>query len=83
MAAAAEGRSCGGEEGVVPQNVTRDEVGRLIENGAQLVDVLARSEYDDLHLAGAISMPLQELGARASAEVDPRRPVITYCHDYL
>jgi rhodanese-related sulfurtransferase len=71
------------KEGSVPRNVTRDEVRRLIENGAQLVDVLAPSEYDDLHLAGAISMPLQELGTRASAELDPQRPVITYCHDYL
>jgi rhodanese-related sulfurtransferase len=71
------------KEGSVPQNATRDEVRRLIESGAQLVDVLARSEYDDLHLAGAISMPLQELGARATAELDPQRPVVTYCHDYL
>lgn len=66
----------------MPQSVTRAEVQRLLADGGQLVDVLPREEYDDLHIAGAISIPLKELGARA-AELDRARPVITYCNDFL
>ena len=67
----------------MPQNVTRDEVLRLAAEGGQIIEVLPRSEYDERHIAGAISIPLTELGARATVELDPSRPVITYCHDYL
>jgi rhodanese-related sulfurtransferase len=67
----------------MPENATREDVRRLVAEGAQLVDVLPRAEYDELHLAGAVSIPLAELGERAAAELDPARPVITYCHDFL
>jgi hypothetical protein len=33
-----------------PGSVTRDEVRRLVEAGAQLVEVLPRDEFDDEHL---------------------------------
>jgi hypothetical protein len=66
----------------VPENVTREDVQRLLAEGAQLVEVLPRGEYEELHLAGAVNIPLKELGERA-AELDAARPVITYCHDFL
>jgi len=47
----------------------------------QLVEVLPEKEYGWAHLPGALSIPLTELHARASKELDPARPVITYCHD--
>jgi rhodanese-related sulfurtransferase len=68
----------------VPTVVSRDDVERLVRaRGAQLVEVLPRSSYDAEHIAGARSLPLAELGGRAPAELDARRPVITYCHDSL
>jgi rhodanese-related sulfurtransferase len=67
----------------LPENVTRDEVQQLVTAGAQLVEVLPREAYEDLHIAGALSIPLRELGERAPAELDPGRPVIAYCHDFL
>ncbi len=54
------------------------------EEDAQLVDVLPAAEYDEEHIAGAISLPLKELSpATAQATLEGSRPVITYCHDYL
>ncbi|MEX2644976.1 MAG: rhodanese-like domain-containing protein [Gaiellaceae bacterium] len=67
----------------MPQNVTRDDVQRLIEEGAQVVDVLPAKEYEERHIAGAVSIPLRELGERAPRELDPSRPVVTYCNDFL
>jgi len=45
--------------------------------------VLPREEYDELHIAGAISIPLKELGGRAGRELDRSASFITYWHDFL
>jgi len=63
--------------------ITRDEVRRLVEAGAQLVEVLPRDEFDEEHLPGAISLPLKSLTAGTSAVLDRSRPVIVYCWDGL
>lgn len=45
-----------------------------------LVDVLPRASYANRHLPGAISLPLEELAARARDVLpDPASEVITYC----
>lgn len=63
--------------------IGRDDVQRLlVEENAQLVEVLPAEEYQDEHLPGAINIPLKELGERALHELDATRPVIVYCHDY-
>ena len=67
----------------MPENVTRADVQRLVAEGAQLVEVLPRDEYDELHLAGAVSIPLKELGERAPRELDAARAVVPYCNDFL
>ena len=61
--------------------VDRDEVRRLLADGAQLVEVLPEEEFQEEHLPGAINIPLKELGDRAF-ELDRSQPVIVYCHDY-
>jgi rhodanese-related sulfurtransferase len=58
--------------------VSREEARRLIEAGAQVVDVRAEHEWDAGRIAGAAHVPLAELGERA-AEIDRERPVILYC----
>ena len=64
--------------------ISRDEVRRLVdEEDAQLVDVLARVEYDEEHLPGAVNLPLKELNATTAQRLDRKRPVSTYCHDSL
>lgn len=63
-------------------NIDRDEVQRLISDGAQPVEVLPSEEYNEAHLPGAINLPLKKLDVESMKILDPIRPVITYCHDF-
>lgn len=66
----------------MPVSILREEVQRLlIEEDAQLVEVLPRREYEEEHLAGAVHIPLKQLDASTAAQLDKARPVIVYCHD--
>jgi rhodanese-related sulfurtransferase len=67
----------------MPTSILKDEMRELLEEGAQLVEVLPREEYEEEHLAVAISIPLKELDREATAGLDRDAPVIVYCHDYL
>jgi rhodanese-related sulfurtransferase len=68
----------------VIQQVDRAEVQRLVTtHHATLVEVLPRRAYEQEHLAGAISIPLAELGREASARLRPDRAIVVYCHDGL
>jgi rhodanese-related sulfurtransferase len=58
-------------------------VRELLERGAQLVEVLPAQEYEELHLPGAISVPLKELDRQAAERMDRGRPVVVYCWDAL
>jgi rhodanese-related sulfurtransferase len=54
----------------------------LAGDGAQLADVLPRSIFDQEHLPGAISLPLESLDRRgAHRALDPARRVVVYCFD--
>ena len=66
----------------MPREIDRDEVRRLLDDeGAQLGEVLPKSEYEDFHLPGAIHLPLRRLEAESRSILDPSRPVIVYCWD--
>jgi rhodanese-related sulfurtransferase len=65
----------------VPREIDREEVQRLIEAGAQLVEVLPSSEYEEDHLPGAINVPLSKVDAGVDQVIDRTRPVIVYCWD--
>ncbi len=66
------------------QSVDRDEVRRLVDEGAQLVEVLEPKQYRVAHVAGAVNIPAWELTrARADEELDRGRPVVVYCFDTL
>jgi rhodanese-related sulfurtransferase len=57
---------------------------QLVERGAQLVEVLPREEYEELHLPGTLHLPLKELDAeRASGLLDRAQAVVVYCWDGL
>ena len=55
----------------------------LLDQGAQLVEVLPEEEYADEHLPGAINLPLKHLTAESTAQLDRRRAVVVYCWDAL
>ncbi len=67
----------------MPKTILRNGVCELLEEGAQLVDVLPREEYEESHLPGAISIPLKELDRETTLGLRRDGPVIVYCHDYL
>jgi rhodanese-related sulfurtransferase len=56
---------------------------RLLDRGAQLVEVLPAEEYAEEHLPGAINIPLKQLDADSTEQLNKSRPVIVYCWDYL
>jgi rhodanese-related sulfurtransferase len=60
------------------REVSRDEAQRLIEDGAQLVDVRAEHEWNAGRIGGAKHLPLAELAER-TGEIDKDRPVVLYC----
>jgi rhodanese-related sulfurtransferase len=68
----------------MPQDIQRAGVQRLQAEGAAIVEVLPRAEYERERIAGALSLPLGEL-TRTSAERvlggDKTRPVVVYCQD--
>ncbi len=68
----------------MPTPIGRDDVRRLIdEEHAQVVEVLARPEYEWAHLADAIHVPLKShFRDIVRDRLDPNRPVIVYCNDY-
>jgi rhodanese-related sulfurtransferase len=62
--------------------IERHGVQQLVQQGAELVEVLGLKEYEAEHLPGAINIPLKMLSRETAKRLDPRRPVIVYCHDY-
>ena len=60
------------------REVSSTEARKLIDEGAQLVDVRADHEWDAGRIAGAAHVPLPELPQRLG-EIDKDRPVVVYC----
>jgi rhodanese-related sulfurtransferase len=60
------------------REVSREEAKKLVEDGAQLVDVRAEHEWDAGRIEGASHLPLAELSERVG-ELDRERPVVLYC----
>ncbi len=59
--------------------LSRDELRRRLADGnAILLDVRPAVEYRQGHIAGARSIPIEELAARLDV-LDPRRPIVAYC----
>ncbi len=58
------------------------EVKQLLDDGAQLLDVLGEDEFEHDHLPGAINIPLKRLDEKTVAGLDRQRPVLVYCNDF-
>ncbi|HEV2761073.1 MAG TPA: rhodanese-like domain-containing protein [Acidimicrobiales bacterium] len=65
------------------KNASREQVRQLADEGAQLVEVLERRQYQQVHLPGAVHIPAWELTPARAAELDRTRPVVVYCFDTL
>ena len=66
----------------MPTPIDRNEVQRLLAEGAQLVEMLPEAEYEDEHLPGALNISLKTLDAESVRRLERERPVTVYCHDY-
>ena len=66
----------------MPRVIDRDEVQRLMDEGAQLIDVLPKKEYTESHLPSAINIPLQSLNEKTVGQLMRHKPVTVYCYDY-
>jgi len=66
------------EQGKEVREVSREEARKLIDEGAQLVDVRADHEWEAGRIAGAKHVPLPELPQR-TGELDRDQPVVVYC----
>jgi phage shock protein E len=66
----------------MPTVTDRHDVQQLVQHGAQLVDVLGSRDYETEHIPGAVNIPLKNLTRDTAKQLDSRRAVITYCHDY-
>lgn len=67
----------------MPREIDRHEVQRLLGQGAQLVDVMGRKEFEGSHIVGAVHIPLRKLAVEAQSRLDTSRAVIVYCYDSL
>ena len=66
----------------MPTSIARDDVRRLMAEGAQLIDVLPSGEYVDQHLPGAINIPLKTLNSETAGRLQKDNAIIVYCYDY-
>jgi rhodanese-related sulfurtransferase len=63
------------------KRIDTDDVRRLVDADAQLLEVLPASEYDPEHLPGAHNVPFTSLSPGAVADLDPTRATVVYCYD--
>ncbi|MCA1703339.1 MAG: rhodanese-like domain-containing protein [Actinobacteria bacterium] len=67
----------------MPTSIDLRQLKRLLDEGAQLVEVLPPAEYAQEHLPGAANLPLKDLDATTAEQLDRSRPVVVYCYDGL
>jgi rhodanese-related sulfurtransferase/CBS domain-containing protein len=67
----------------MPESIALAQLQGLLADGVQLVDVLPPEEYAAEHLPGAVNVPLKQLDAETTAQLDQHRPVAVYCYDAL
>lgn len=58
--------------------VTSSEASSLIKEGAILVDVRTKEEYDEKHITGAVNIPLSEI-EEGNIDYDKSTTIIAYC----
>jgi rhodanese-related sulfurtransferase len=66
----------------MPTQIVREDVAKLMQAGAVVIEVLSEQEYREEHIAGAINIPLAKLNRRNLSQLDRHLPVVVYCYDY-
>lgn len=59
-------------------NKNKVDLGELIANGAQIIDVRTPQEYKDGHIKKSVNIPLDKLNGQLK-KISKNKPVITCC----
>lgn len=62
-----------------PEMIDPDEAREAQKNGARLIDVRERDEWDAGHVEGALFYPVPRISSDPDIDVDPNTPIVTYC----
>jgi len=60
------------------ENLSCEEIKKLVEKGGQLIDVRSTMEFVQGALCGAINIPLDSIH-HSTESIDKNKPVILYC----
>jgi phage shock protein E len=73
--------SCSPAAESAPAPITIEQAEKQLAEGAQLLDVRTKEEWDEGHLKGATLVTVTEEGflEKAKAKLDPKKPVVVYC----
>lgn len=65
------------------ETITTEELEQKFENDDDfvLIDVLGEDHFEDAHIAGAINIPLDQLGSTALQELEKDDDIVVYCKD--
>lgn len=66
----------------VDQETVQSMMAAGAQTGTQVVEVLGKKEYERVHLAGAIHIPLSNINRQTGEVLQREKPVIVYCYDY-
>ncbi len=71
-------------EAVMITKITRDELMQMINSREKfkLIDVLSRESFENEHIKGAISLPLEEIGRKAHKLLHKKDKIVTYCGNF-
>ena len=57
----------------------KTDYAQLIKNGAIILDVRSKSEYESGHISKSINIPVDQLGTNLNKLKDKNKPIITCC----
>ncbi len=66
----------------MPRFIDVDEMEDLVSRGAQVVEVLSSSQFEEKHLPGAINIELEDFSDESLSRLDKNKPVAVYCWDF-
>lgn len=67
------------------KNITKEELRNMMLSGEDflLVDTLSRENYEEIHISGAINVPVEEIEKWARENLDKKdHNIVVYCGSY-
>ena len=58
---------------------SKTDYAQLVKNGAIILDVRSKAEFESGHIRGAINIPVEQLSHNLNKLKDKNKPIITCC----